>query len=141
MSELLVVGIISATAAILGSSVGLIAQLIEHKHQHKARIDDMKIKSHLDFIRAMQDFMNSSNPERFLKFQDAINVILIVAGHSVADEVNRYYKNLIDGENRKIPLTEKEHTLFQSEIINRMRKDVAFSHGSINNAQLVAYRN
>lgn len=140
MTEPVFIGIISAAAAILGASVGLVSQVFEHAHESKARMIERRTKAYLDFIDSMQLFMNRSDSERFTDFQRAVNVILIVAAHSVSIEVNSYYMHLVESENRQNPLIEEEHNQHQQRIINLMRKDVGASKVELSGVHLVAYR-
>lgn len=140
VTDPIIVGVISAAAAIMGSSVGLISQIAEHSHDRKARMIERRINAYLDFIDSMQLFMNRSSSENFTKFQRAANVIMIIAANPVSTEVNAYYMHLVESSNNQNPLNEKEHSQYQNRIINLMRKDVGAASIDLENVRLVAFR-
>lgn len=140
MTESVFVGIISASAAILGSSVGLFAQIINNKHERKVRRNDQNTKTYQEFVNAMQLFMNNGDSAGFVEFQKAINTILITAGQSVATEVNSYYQDLVESFNSSKALPPEKHAHYQQLIINKMRRDLGTYEDKLENVRLVAYR-
>lgn len=88
----------------------------------------------------MQNFMNNNNSEEaFTQFQNSINVLMLYASDSVIIAINEYYKTMINQTKNTI-ITEKEHSDFQTNIINLMRQDINKKSIKLNNIELIAFR-
>lgn len=94
----------------------------------------------MEFIKNMQNFMNNNNSEEaFTQFQNSINVLMLYASDSVIIAINEYYKTMINQTKNAI-ITEKEHSDFQTNIINLMRQDINKKSIKLNNIELIAFR-
>lgn len=136
MNTTVAIALISAGAALFGSSIGLIGQVINNHNTRQLQIEDVKRDKYSDLIRQMQLVNNNPSKETFEQFQSAVNMAYLFACDRVASLLNQYYKNVICGTLSQD--SNAVHKKYQSDIINAMREDLGIGKQPIDDLGLIA---
>lgn len=140
MKEAIITGVFTICAFVINSLLNEFVDGRKFKRDQKSLENKRKQELYMEFIKNMQNFMNNNNSEEaFTQFQNSINVLMLYASDSVIIAINEYYKTMINQTENAI-ITEKEHSDFQTNIINLMRQDINKKSIKLNNIELIAFR-
>ena len=140
MKEAIITGVFTICAFVINSLLNEFVDGRKFKRDQKSLENKRKQELYIEFIKNMQNFMNNNNSEEaFTQFQNSINVLMLYASDSVIIAINEYYKTMINQTENAI-ITEKEHSDFQTNIINLMRQDINKKSIKLNNIELIAFR-
>lgn len=140
MKEAIIAGVFTICGFVINSLLNEFVDGRKFKRDQKSIENKRKQELYMEFIKNMQNFMNNNNSEEaFTQFQNSINVLMLYASDSVIIAINEYYKTMINQTKNAI-ITEKEHSDFQTNIINLMRQDINKKSIKLNNIELIAFR-
>ena len=140
MKEAIIAGVFTICGFVINSLLNEFVDGRKFKREQKSLENKRKQELYMEFIKNMQNFMNNNNSEEaFTQFQNSINVLMLYASDSVIIAINEYYKTMINQTKNAI-ITEKEHSDFQTNIINLMRQDINKKSIKFNNIELIAFR-
>ena len=140
MKEAIIAGVFTICGFVINSLLNEFVDGRKFKRDQKSLENKRKQELYMEFIKNMQNFMNNNNSEEaFTQFQNSINVLMLYASDSVIIAINEYYKKMINQTKNAI-ITEKEHSDFQTNIINLMRQDINKKSIKLNNIELIAFR-
>lgn len=140
MKEAIIAGVFTICGFVINSLLNEFVDGRKFKREQKSLENQRKQELYMEFIKNMQNFMNNNNSEEaFTQFQNSINVLMLYASDSVIIAINEYYKTMINQTKNAI-ITEKEHSDFQTNIINLMRQDINKKSIKLNNIELIAFR-
>lgn len=140
MKEAIIAGVFTICGFVINSLLNEFVDGRKFKREQKSLENKRKQELYMEFIKNMQNFMNNNNSEEaFTQFQNSINVLMLYASDSVIIAINEYYKTMINQTKNAI-ITEKEHSDFQTNIINLMRQDINKKSIKLNNIELIAFR-
>lgn len=139
MKEAIIAGVFTICGFVINSLLNEFVDGRKFKRDQKSLENKRKQELYIEFIKNMQNFMNNNSEEAFTQFQNSINVLMLYASDSVIIAINEYYKTMINQTKNAI-ITEKEHSDFQTNIINLMRQDINKKSIKLNNIELIAFR-
>ena len=140
MKEAIIAGVFTICGFVINSLLNEFVDGRKFSREQKTFENKKKQELYVEFIKSMQNFMNNSDSrEAFTEFQNSINILMLYASDSVIEAVNKYYKTMVKQSENKI-ITAKEHSDFQTNIINLMRQDINKKSIELDNIELIALR-
>ena len=140
MKEAIIAGVFTICGFVINSLLNEFVDGRKFSREQKSFENKKKQEIYVEFIKSMQNVMNNiDSKEAFIEFQNSINVLMLYASDSVITAVNKYYKTIAK-QNENTFITAKEHSDFQTNIINLMRQDINKKSIKLNNIELIAFR-
>ena len=128
MSDSVIVGIISGSAALLGILSGSVIEYFRHKRDDRKSRYEKKEQAYKNLICSFQSYMNQSSSANLLTFQNSVNVVCLIGAHAVLAILIPYYQ-AINGHRNDLCCLEAEqkeryHANIQNKLIKAIRLDL-----------------
>ncbi|MFV8343607.1 hypothetical protein [Flavobacterium sp. XS2P39] len=143
MDDKILIAIISASSALVGSFIPTIFTYFKTKDQFQFELKKDLLanqKSVYDGILiALQNMINNQGNEEFEALQKASIKLAIYGDNNSAKAMNEYYNEVTkSGRNARIPLTKEEHKEYQEKIINGIRQNLGLN--KLDSFEIVGFR-
>lgn len=122
----ILVALIAIGGAIIGSLITAVSNyLLGKKMESEKRIKEQQKDAYLFFLKSLQTFQNSSNPDsEFVNFQDSVNQICLYGDDTTSLCVKKYFDTIVRAAQTNTPVSGQEHSSHQTDIMNAMRKSL-----------------
>jgi anionic cell wall polymer biosynthesis LytR-Cps2A-Psr (LCP) family protein len=143
MNETLLIAIISASSALIGSLIPTLFTYLKNKEQNefelkKDLLENQKIV-YDEILIALQNMINHQGNEEFKALQKASIKLAIYGDNDSTKAMNEYYNELTkSGQNLRSPLIKEEHKNYQKRIINGIRKNLGLEE--LDSFEIVGFR-
>jgi hypothetical protein len=142
MDEKILIGVISASSAIIGGIIPTLSAYFNTKNQNEFELKKDLIANQKnvydEVLIALQNIINNSGVEENKAFQKASNKLAIFGDNASAKAMNDYYYELINAQKLGVPVTTDEHRNYQKRIINGIRKNLGLEE--LNSFEILGFR-
>lgn len=142
MDNTILTALIAAGSACIGALIPSLFSYLgkrkEYENDKKAKMEDVRRKAYYEYIEALQTMINAGNRDNFLLLQASTNKLLLYAGSDLSGLINQYYNDIIQKTLQGGPLTLEEHTKYQTDIINEMRKELGVTKEKLDKVSIVS---
>ena len=136
MDNTILTALIAAGSACIGALIPSLFSYLgkrkEYENDNKAKMEDIRRKAYYEYIEALQTMINVGNRDNFLPLQASTNKLLLYAGSKLSGLINQYYNDIIQKT-----LTLEEHTKYQTDIFNEMRKELGITKEKLDKVSMV----
>lgn len=136
MDNTILTALIAAGSACIGALIPSLFSYLgkrkEYENDNKAKMEDIRRKAYYEYIEALQTMINVGNRDNFLPLQASTNKLLLYAGSELSGLINQYYNDIIQKT-----LTLEEHTKYQTDIFNEMRKELGITKEKLDKVSMV----
>ena len=143
MDDKVLIAIISATSALVGSLIPTIFNFLNNKTQNgftlKRDLLENQKNVYWVIMIALQNIINKNGENEFLELQKAAIKLSIYGDNNSSKAINNYYNELVkSAQGTRDLLTSDEHRNFQKSIINGMRNNLGLDE--FESFEIVGYR-
>lgn len=130
MDDKLLIALVAACAAILGSVIPTLFNFWNNKEQREFELKKLLLEkqkaAYSELLSALQAIINEqNNQDCFYALQVAGNQVVIYGDKNASQEYLNYYYAMVSQSQGKRPLlTSDEHKKHQTKIMNAMRKGI-----------------
>lgn len=129
MDNTILIAIISASSALVGSLIPTLFTYFKTKEQNEFELKkDLLANQKVvydEILIALQNMINNQGNEEFKALQKASIKLAIYGDNDSSNAMNDYYNEVTkSGQNLRDPLTKDEHKNYQKMIINGIRKNL-----------------
>mgnify|MGYP006078721413 CR=1 FL=1 len=143
MDDKILIGIISASSALIGGLIPTLFAYFNTKNQNEFELKKDLLANqknvYNEVLIALQNIINNSGVEETKAFQKTTNKLAIYGDNVSAKAMNDYYNELINNiQKLREPVTRAEHRKYQKRIINGIRKNLGLEE--LNSFEIVGFR-
>lgn len=143
MDDKILIAIISASSALIGSLIPTLFTYFKNKEQNEFELKkDLLTNQKVvydEIMIALQNIINNQRNEEFKALQKASIKLAIYGDNDSSKAMNEYYNELTkNGQGLRIPLTKDEHKTFHERIINGIRKNLGLE--TFDSFEIVGFR-
>ena len=143
MDDKILIAIISAGSALIGSLIPTIITFLNNKEQNSFELKRDLLNNQKgvygEIMIALQNVINKQGNEEFRELQKASIKLSIYGDNSSSKAMNEYYNEITkSGQQLRKPLTPEEHKIFQMRIINGIRKNLGLE--KFDSFEIVGFR-
>lgn len=143
MDDKILIAIISASSALIGSLIPTVIAFLKNKEQN-----DFELKRDLlnnqkgvygEIMIALQNVINKQGDNEFRELQKASIKLSIYGDNSSSKAMNDYYNEITkSAQQSRKALTKDEHKMFQMRIINGIRQNLGLE--KFDSFEIVGFR-
>lgn len=143
MDDKILIAIISASSALIGSLIPTLLSYFKNKDQNEFELKkDLLVNQKVvydEILIALQNMINNQGNEEFKALQKASIKLAIYGDNNSSNAMNDYYNDVIKaGQNLRKPLTKDEHKNYQERIINGIRQNLGLE--KFDSFEIVGFR-
>lgn len=128
MDDKLLLALISAGSALLGSLIPTVFGYLNNKKQQefeeRKALNEKQKQIYSELMLSLQKIMNTLKNDDFFELQRAVLQVSIYGDDSTASALNDYYVALIASAQSSSPLQGDQHKYHQKQILDGMRKSL-----------------
>jgi len=129
MDDKMLVALVAAVAALLGSLIPTIVGYLNNKSQREFEVQKALLEKqrliYSDLMLCLQQIMNTQKNEDFYGLQRAVLQVSIYGDDSTSSALNEYYTAIIaSAQPGGSPLQKSQHQYHQTQILNGMRESL-----------------
>ncbi len=143
MDDKILIAIISASSALIGSLIPTLLTYFKNKDQNEFELKkDLLVNQKVvydEILIALQNMINNQGNEEFKALQKASIKLAIYGDNNSSKAMNDYYNDVTKaGQNLRKPLTKDEHKNYQERIINGIRQNLGLE--KFDSFEIVGFR-
>lgn len=130
MEDKILIAIIAASSALLGSLIPTVMNYLNGREQRnfeiKKDLHNKQKEVYLDLMLSLQDMVNhQTDNSKFFNLQNSVIKASLYGDDKTAQAFYNYYDDLVkSNQSGGQPLTQQEHQTYQSDILNSIRKSM-----------------
>ena len=129
MDDKILIAIISASSALVGSLIPTLFTYFKAKDQNEFELKKNLLANQKgvydEILIALQNMINNQGDKEFRELQKASIKLAIYGDNDSSKAMNEYYNEVIkSGQKSRSPLTKDEHKKYHKKIINGIRKNL-----------------